>query len=60
MSNFIPNDYIKIPPKDHPWITPEIKRLRKKIDFIRTTNVMVVNLRTKWLMTTSGLNVLML
>ena len=30
MSNFIPNDYIKIQPKDPPWITPEIKRLIKK------------------------------
>ena len=30
MSNFIPNDYIKIQLKDPPWITPEIKRLIKK------------------------------
>ena len=30
MSNFIPNDYIKIQPKDPPWITTEIKRLIKK------------------------------
>ena len=30
MSNFIPNDYIKIQLKDPPWITPEIKRSIKK------------------------------
>ena len=30
MSNFIPNYYIKIQPKDPPWINPEIKRLIKK------------------------------
>ena len=30
MSNFIPNDYMKIQPKDPPWITSEIKRLIKK------------------------------
>ena len=31
MSNFIPNDYIKIQPNmDPPWITTEIKRLIKK------------------------------
>ena len=30
MSNFIPNDFIKIQPKDLPWITTEIKRLIKQ------------------------------
>ena len=30
MSNIIQNDYIKIQPKDPPWITSEIKRLIKK------------------------------
>ena len=30
MSNFIPNDYIKIQPKGPPWIITEIKRLIKK------------------------------
>ena len=30
MSNFIANDYIKIRPKDPPWITTEINRLIKK------------------------------
>ena len=30
MSNFIPNEYIKINPKDPPWITNGLKRLIKK------------------------------
>ena len=30
MSNFIPNEYIKVNPKDPPWISNAIRRMIKK------------------------------
>ena len=61
MSNSIPNNYIKIKPKDLPWITSEIKRLVKKQNrFYENYKHDGANLRTKWLLTSSGLNVLIL
>ena len=30
MSNFIPNEYLKVQPKGHPWISKILRRLLKK------------------------------
>ena len=30
MSNFIPNEYLKVQPKDPPWISKNLRRLLKK------------------------------